>query len=198
VHRQTIDAYDAAADRWLATRYREDRPPLDAALAFRARVGTDMILDLGCGPGELLGDLGQPCIGLDASRGMLDLALGRGAGPLAQGDAEQLPLADESIGGVFANFSLQHLPREGFQVAIREVLRVLRPGGHVEITMHRSGGVDGVRADDDIPIGRWFTYWEAGDVAAELTDAGFTEIAGRDLGFANQFRARRPGVQASW
>jgi SAM-dependent methyltransferase len=191
VHRQTIDAYDAAAERWLATRYRADRPPLDAALAFRERVGSDIILDLGCGPGELLGDLGLPCIGIDASRGMLDLALGRGLGPLAQGDAERLPIAGTSIAGVFANFSLQHLPREGFRVAIREVLRVLQPGGHVEITMHRAAGSDGVRPDDDLPIGRWFTYWEADDVERELTDAGFTEIAHRDLGFANQFCARR-------
>ena len=119
MHRQTIDAYDADAEHWLSTRYNSSGP-LPAALNFRATVGDGLIVDLGCGPAQLLADLGDPSIGLDASAGMLALAKSLGRGPLLRADMEVLPIRTGSVAGVFANFSLQHLPRSGFRVAIGE------------------------------------------------------------------------------
>jgi len=197
VHRQTIDAYDADAEHWLTTRYDPSRPPLPAALRFREIVGQGVILDLGCGPGRLLADLAEPSIGLDASAGMLALAKELGRLRLLQADVEALPVKAGGAAGAFANFSLQHLPRAGFRLAIREVRRALKSGGHLELTMHRadarfSDQEDGIRVGDDMPIGRWFSYWEVGDVVQVLEDERLVMLTVEDLGFANRFLASRP------
>jgi len=197
VNRQTIDAYDADAQHWLTTRYDPSQPPLPAALRFREFVGEGLILDLGCGPGQLLADLAEPSIGLDGSAGMLALAKELGRLRLLRADVEALPVKTGGAAGAFANFSLQHLPRAGFRHAIREVRRVLRPGGHLELTMHSadarfSDQGDGIRVGDDMSIGRWFSYWEVGDVVQVLEDERLVMVIVEDLGFANRFLASRP------
>lgn len=194
MHRQTIDAYDADAKRWLTTRYDPDRRTLPAALRFREVVGDGLIVDLGCGPGQLLADLGDPCIGIDASPGMLALAKEiECCFPLVEGDAEAVPIATGAVAGVWANFSLQHLPPQGFRVAIREVARVLRRGGHLEVTMHGRSATttDGIRPDDDIAGGRWFTYWSASDVVGRLRHERLEVVEEQNLGHANRFLAVR-------
>lgn len=197
MHRQTIDAYDADAQHWLATRYAGEPQALPLAARFRQAVGEGLILDVGCGPGQLLAALGVPALGIDASIGMLTIAAQfAGSTPLALADAEDLPLRDGAAAGAFANFSLQHLPRPGFRVALRELRRALRVGGLVEIAMHDGDAPDlrsapeGVRPNDDVTGGRWFTYWKADEVTAELGAAGFAAIDVESLPYANRYRAR--------
>lgn len=194
---RTIEAYDQGAQRWLDTRYRSCDVELPAAVEFRQFVGPGLIIDLGCGPGQLMTSLGRPVVGIDASAGMLRLACSRGRGPLMCGDAEALPLPDRCASGVWANFSLQHLPRAAFAAALREIYRVLRGGGWVEITMHNADKADGVRADDDMPVGRWFTYWKPDDLTPQLESAGFDEVEVASLGFAHRTRGRRPSTTTS-
>ena len=197
MHRQTIDAYDADAQHWLTTRYDPSQPSSPAALRFRQFVGEGLILDLGCGPGQLLADLAEPSIGLDASAGMLALAKELGLLRLLQADVEALPVKAGGAAGAFAHFSLQHLPRAGFRNAIREVRRALRPGGHLEVTMQSAAARfsdqgDGIRVGDDMPVGRWFSYWEVGDVVQVLEGERLVVVTVEDLGFANRFLASRP------
>lgn len=192
MHRQTIDAYDAGADHWLRTRYRAASPQFSAAQQFREVVGPGVILDLGCGPAELLADLGHPSVGLDASSGMLALARDLDRRPLIQADIEVLPIADVSVAGAFANFSLQHLSRPSFRAAVSDIRRVLAPGGHLELTMHRGDHADGVRSSDDMPLGRWFTYWKDDEIVEVLDGEGFEVVVIEDLGFANRVLARLP------
>ena len=128
---------------------------------------------------------------------MLALAKELGHARLVQADVVALPMKSGVVSGAFANFSLQHLPRRWFQVAIREVRRALKPGGHLELTMHRADGQfsdqgDGVRVGDDMPLGRWFTYWEVDDVIKVLEDERLLVVSVEDLGFANRFLASRP------
>lgn len=151
-----------------------------------------MILDLGCGPGAALPSLGEPVVGVDASLGMLALVeTPRHAAPLVAGDIEQLPLADGCAVGAFGSFSFQHLPRAQFSDAIREVRRVLRPGGLLELWMHGDAGVDGVRANDDMGIGRWFTYWSRDDLEASIPRAGLQIVTIEDHQFGRRTVARR-------
>lgn len=195
MHRQTIDSYNAGAARWRRTRRAEPATSTaaPAAIAFRAAVGEGLILDLGCGPGAALEALGSPVIGVDASIGMLNLAQQTPArAPLAAGDIEALPITSRVASGVFASFSFQHLPRPQFVQALREVRRVLRGGGLLELWMHGNEGTDGVRTNDDMGIGRWFTYWSTEQLEIAIPTAGLDIVAIEDHESARRTVARAP------
>lgn len=113
-----------------------------------------------------------------------------GNSSLAAGDLESLPFAS-SAAGAFASFSFQHLPRDQFSTALRETARVLRIGGLLELWMHGDTGIDGVRANDDMGIGRWFTYWSADDLEQIVPAAGLEILLIDDHGPVRRTRARR-------
>lgn len=94
-------------------------------------------LDLACGGGRHLPPLrsaGWRPTGMDLSRELLARARRRtdGAVPLLRGDMRRLPLSDGAFGLVaqfFTSFGYFADPEDDARV-LREVRRVLRPGGH--------------------------------------------------------------------
>lgn len=100
------------------------------------------LLDVGCGPGSITRGLAErlapgQVIGLDLARETLaaarDDAAARGLGNLGyeEGSVYQIPFADASFDAVYAHQVFQHLAEPG--AALREMLRVLRPGGLVAV-----------------------------------------------------------------
>ena len=67
------------------------------------------------------------CVGLDSSPAELALAAHTGASPLVRALAADLPLADGAFAAVVCSMSLQIL--QPLDRTLREVARVLRPGG---------------------------------------------------------------------
>jgi ubiquinone/menaquinone biosynthesis methyltransferase len=92
-------------------------------------------LDLACGTGDLafaLSALGADVTGIDASAQMVSAALTRshvGAPKFVVGDMTQLDASDESVDVVTAGYGLRNVP--DFKRALREIARVLRPGGRL-------------------------------------------------------------------
>ena len=91
-------------------------------------------LDLGCGLGLQTAELrrrGYQVIGLDPSVGLLAVGQRRlGPSPVLAGSALQLPFAADSLDFVYTIGVLHHLPgREAQRDALREIARVLKPGG---------------------------------------------------------------------
>ncbi len=97
-------------------------------------------LDVGCGPGHaaLLFAERRPRVrvtGLDASEAMIDIArgkaasAGRGNVSFAVGDALALPFEDARFDVVYSLASIKHWPDRA--QGIREVFRVLKPGGRM-------------------------------------------------------------------
>lgn len=101
------------------------------AIADRLEANEKNILDLCCGQGDLtalLADSGADVVGLDFSPVMLARAKEAAPSvPFQQGDAADLPFADEAFDAVVCNFGMMHLPDQ--PKALTEIKRVLRPGG---------------------------------------------------------------------
>jgi len=96
------------------------------------------VLDLGCGPGNLLERLeGARVVGLDLSDYLLAQARARVAGragfEVLKGDAEHLPFPDASFDRIVCSEVLEHIEKP--DAAMREMRRVARPGARVVITV---------------------------------------------------------------
>lgn len=99
------------------------------------------VADIGTGTGVLaleLARLGLDVVGIDRSEAMLETARqkwsleaarAQGSIELRAGDAHALPLADASVDAAFAHMVLHSL--EEPERAVREMARVVRPGGRV-------------------------------------------------------------------
>jgi SAM-dependent methyltransferase len=98
------------------------------------------VLDLGCGSGSLLRVLAsrvafrRPPVGVDLSREML--VAGRAEGDestrpiaLVQAAGTQLPLQADEFDVITCSYVLKHLSDEEALLLLREILRVLKPGG---------------------------------------------------------------------
>ncbi|MFO0687709.1 MAG: metalloregulator ArsR/SmtB family transcription factor [Myxococcota bacterium] len=157
----TADRDDALLRRTLAARtarsgrdfFEEVGPDWDAlrrvfgddllrARAINALVAPPLrVADIGTGTGVLaleLARLGLDVVGIDRSEAMLETARqkwqleaanARGSIELRPGDAHALPLADASVDAAFAHMVLHSL--EDPERAVREMARVVRPGGRV-------------------------------------------------------------------
>lgn len=95
------------------------------------------LLDVATGTGlvaraaaQILGDA-RAVVGLDPSAGMLRQARKRVAGPLVQGQIEELPFEDARFDVLTIGYALRHAA--DLDVAFRECLRVLKPGGQILI-----------------------------------------------------------------
>ena len=93
------------------------------------------IVDVGCGPGNTLRRFAEwgAVIGLDYSLDALAFARSKGVGRVLSGDVTALPLASGSVDCVLALEVIEHCPDDA--AALREIARVLRPGGLLAVTV---------------------------------------------------------------
>lgn len=146
------------------------------------------LLDVGCGTGWLLNRLARvhpaEYHGLDVSENMLAVAEEKhipGA-VFVQGVADRLPYADNSFDVVTCIQSFHHYPDP--DRAMREVLRVLKPGG---LYLLSDTGVGGLAGWIDNHI--LFRFLNSGDchvenrrgIARRMAKNGFVDIQGRQL-----------------
>lgn len=128
----TTDArYDDVAE-WYDATLSGDSPlatmPRETALHLLGQP-SGRLLDVGCGGGShttAFAAAGWDAIGLDVSEAQLGLARERGC-EVVLGRAESLPFADASFDAAVSMWT--HTDVEDWPAAVREVRRVVRPGG---------------------------------------------------------------------
>ena len=120
------------------------RPYLRASLALFAEsvqgAGGGPVADVGCGPGYVTGylhDTGLDAFGIDLSPEMVAIA-GRDYPDLSfhVGSMTDLALADDSLAGIVAFWSVIHVPDDAMPGVLGQFRRVLRPGGLLLVGFH--------------------------------------------------------------
>jgi trans-aconitate methyltransferase len=140
----TQASYDAVADEYTRRIANElEHKPFDRDLLDRfARelAGRGPVCDLGCGPGHVtryLHERGVDVFGLDLSPAMVAEAQRLNpAIPFQQGDMHALDAPDAAWAGIAALYSLIHIPRAEQVGVLRELRRVLMPGGPLLLSFH--------------------------------------------------------------
>jgi SAM-dependent methyltransferase len=130
-----------------------DWTPLDGTVRIQSLVSrplvdlidtldsSSLILDIGCGPGRVLGFLvkrGLHCIGIDRSRVSVNLATSRYGCPGAVADNLRLPLPDAVADIIISDGVIHHT--EDPRGAFAENLRVLKPGGRMYLGVYKPFG----------------------------------------------------------
>jgi SAM-dependent methyltransferase len=180
----TRAGYDAVAEQYAELfRTALDDAPLDRALliGFAEVVRRDhpdaRLLEVGSGPGHIaayLHGLGMTVHGIDLSPAMVELA--RREHPevgFAVGEMGALDVADASLAGVVAWYSVIHVPAHRRRAVISEFHRVLRPGGYALLAFQV--GDDTLHLDEAFghEVSLDFHRLQPDAVAALLDDAGF-------------------------
>ncbi|MEU5872823.1 methyltransferase domain-containing protein [Glycomyces sp. NPDC047369] len=133
------------------------------------------VLDLGCGPGHLTGYL--RALGVDAAG--IDLvpefiAHARAAHPDVEfrlGSLAHLDVADGSVDGILAWYSLIHLPPQELDGVLTEFHRALVPAGRLVLGTFSA---DEVGAFDHKVVTAY--RWPLDALSERLTQAGFREV----------------------
>ena len=161
----------------------DESPYLRASLSLFAELvhdaGGGQVADIGCGPGYVTGHLhaaGLDVFGIDLSPEMI--AIARRDYPHLRfevGTMTDLDLADDSVAGIVAFWSVIHVPDHAMPGVFQQFGRVLRPqrpllvGFHVgDQTRHTSEGYTGR------PINVDSHHRQPSQVTGWLRDTGFT------------------------
>jgi SAM-dependent methyltransferase len=133
---QLLEATFRAQERhfWFRGLRRFVRPLLTTAVAGRTR---PRLLDAGCGTGANLPMLSEfaTCDGFDLNRTGLGYARAAGFSRLAQASVTAIPFASETFDVVTSFDVLYALQPEDARQAVREMARVLKPGGAVIVNV---------------------------------------------------------------
>ena len=115
---------------------------------------------------------------MDLSPGMLECARRLNPGiPFRQGDMRTLPVADHTWAGIAAFYAIVNLAPAELSQALREMHRVLRPGGQLVLSFHIGDDTSQIEDMWDQGVAIEFHFFRVTTVAGYLRSAGF-EIEG--------------------
>lgn len=155
----------------------------------------DRVLDVGCGPGALTGELvrrvgAERVAACDPSPGFLAACRERYPGvDVREGRAEALPFEADAFDIAYAQLVLHFVSDPS--LATRELRRVVRPGGRVAVCVWDfEGGMEMLRAFWDVAVSldplapdelQTMRFGRGGELQALLVDGGLHEVTEETL-----------------
>jgi len=158
------------------------------------------VWDFGCGPGQTtkyIQNLGVKISGLDLSDQILEQA--KTIHPeihFRKGNILDLEFGNDSIAGVVAFYAIVHFKEKQVGIALREIFRVLQPGGIFLFTYHI--GEETIHLDEFLgkKVDIDFMFFSTDFILSCLKDSGFNkiEIIERDPYTDVEYESRRAYV----
>ncbi len=174
IARQTIAHYDDHADDFEeGTRDHDVSQNIAALLRHLRIVAPATLLDFGCGPGRDLktfATLGHVAIGLDGSAAFVRMARAATGATVWHQDFFALDLPPAHFDGVFANATLQHVPRAALPAVLAHLHATLRPGGVLFASIPRGDNEEGWNGE------RYSAFHDFDAWRRFMTVAGFVEL----------------------
>lgn len=161
-----------------------------------------VVLDLGAGPGTYtrsITGLGYQCIGLDYSFNVAKIAKEKDSlGRYLQGEAYHLPFKRGAFDALLCVGVLQSL--QSIDLAIAEMWRVLRPGGHLFLDgLNSFFWLHGVRSLKETAKGmaKRMSYYDPFALCRQIETAGFAQSRIHWLAVPEVFQSSCSGERAS-
>ncbi|MGZ6316555.1 MAG: methyltransferase domain-containing protein [Anaerolineales bacterium] len=147
----------------------------------------DKVLDVACGTGNLTltaqsyAGPGGKVYGIDAAPEMIEVARQKAARLRPEvvfdvGLAEKLAFPDATFDVVISRLAIHHLPEDLKRQAFAEILRVLKPGGHLLIADFNPPANPVLAHVASALVGTHMMQTEIRGVLPLLTAAGFVEV----------------------
>jgi ubiquinone/menaquinone biosynthesis C-methylase UbiE len=176
--KDTIDTYNTHAKGFQTTWASRAQP--ERVDEFLNVLSGKKILDVGCGSGRdvaIFVGKGYDVVGIDLSEAFIQM--GRTHVPDAvfeQMDVLDLTFEDETFDGVWASAILLHLMPEDIPIAMKEIYRVLKPGGIFRFSVKKGNGA---RIESDIIVNsakRLNVYFQKDEIERYACVVGFEII----------------------
>lgn len=170
----TLSHYEANADDYAAgTRDHDVSQNIAALLRWIEGPGPFALLDFGCGPGRDLPALaagGHEVVGLDGSAAFVRMAHAATGATVIHQDFLALDLPPARFDGIFANASMQHVPRLALADVLLRLHGTLKPGGVLLASIPRGDNEEGWNG------ARYSRFHDLDGWRRHLTTAGFVEL----------------------
>jgi len=203
--RQYYDDFSDSYERKRASGYHRMIDDLELGVAARFAEGA-RVLELGCGTGlilERMAAIAKEAVGIDLSERMAQRARKRGL-DVRVGSMCELPFADGQFDLTYAFKVLPHVA--DIDTAIREAMRVTRPGGHLLLEFYNPWSLRYLakRVAGPAPISEnrteadVYTRWDSPRAIRRLLPAELDLLECRGVRVLTPFAAihRLPGVGA--
>jgi ubiquinone/menaquinone biosynthesis C-methylase UbiE len=110
-----------------------------------------------------------------------------------------LPLPDEALAGFAAFYSIIHIPRQDVTAVLKELRRVLQPGGVALLAFHLGDETRHVEEMLGLPVSVGVKFFQTAEMEGYLREAGFVidEALERDPYPDVEYQRRRGYIFAS-